>query len=163
MEKTAYTIHKGPHQVPDLKWVDKITKVMDSKFKFPGTRFRFGLDPILGLLPGLGDATSLAISGVLIFYMSKYGASRKLVIMMAGNVILDAVIGSIPILGNIFDFAFKANERNIRLLKEHYQEGKHRGSGKGFLIAIVLIIVAFIGLFLYGAWLLLNALIQLGS
>lgn len=165
MEKTIYTTktNKGASQVPDLRWVDKITKVMDSKFRIPGTHFRFGLDPILGLLPGLGDATSLAVSSVLIYYMYRYGASRKLVIMMAGNVVLDAVIGSIPILGTIFDFAYKANERNMRLLKRHYQEGKYRGGGTGILVAIVLIAITVIGLFLYGAWLLINYLIQLGS
>lgn len=125
---------------------------MDSRFRVPGTNFRFGLDPILGLLPGVGDATSLAVSGLLIFYMTKYGASKKLVLMMAGNSILDAVVGSIPILGTIFDFGYKANEKNMRLLKRHYQEGKYQGSGKGILILVGLVIIVFILLILYGIW-----------
>lgn len=147
--------------VPDLKWVDKITDVMDSKFKVPGTKFRFGVDPILGLFPVVGDATSLAISGTLIYYMAKHGASRKILIMMIGNVILDATIGSIPILGSIFDFAYKANTRNINLLKKHYEEGKYQGSGKGILITIAVVFVVLIGLVLYGAWEVLQYLISL--
>ncbi|MEQ9440204.1 MAG: DUF4112 domain-containing protein, partial [Cyclobacteriaceae bacterium] len=106
--------------VPDLKWVDRITRMMDSKFRVPGTNFRFGLDPILGLVPGLGDAASVAVSGSLIYYMARHGVSRKVIIMMLGNVALDAIFGSIPILGNVFDFFFKANQRNVRLLKRHY-------------------------------------------
>ncbi|MGB3852240.1 MAG: DUF4112 domain-containing protein [Tunicatimonas sp.] len=137
---------------PELKWVDKITHLMDSKFKVPGTQFRFGLDPILGLVPGLGDAASLAVSGSLIYYMARFGASRKLVLMMIGNVILDATIGSIPILGNIFDFAYKANQRNVRMLKRYHEEGKYRGSGKGILVSVVVIFAGLIGLVLYGTW-----------
>lgn len=163
MEKTTHTVHKGSHQAPDFTLIDKVTRVMDSRFRIPGTRFRFGLDPILGLVPGLGDATSLTISGVLIYYMYKYGASRKLLILMAGNVILDAVIGSIPIIGQIFDFAYKANEKNVKMLRRHYQEGKYRGSGTGILVAIILIVLTIAGLLIYGAWLLISYLIQLGS
>ncbi len=137
---------------PDLGWVDNLTNLMDSRFRLPGTNFHFGLDPILGLLPGIGDATSLLISGTLIFYMYRHGASRKAMILMVGNVILDATIGSIPILGNIFDFAYKANEKNIRIMKRHYQEGKYQGKGTGILIAIGLILLALIVLILWATW-----------
>ena len=151
--KSPLTKRRKPTtETPELKWVDKITELMDSKFRVPGTNFRFGLDPILGLVPGLGDASSLAVSGSLIYYMAKFGASRKLIYMMIGNVVLDATLGSIPILGNIFDFAFKANQRNIRMLKRYHEEGKYRGSGKGILVSVVVIFVALIGLVLYGTW-----------
>lgn len=152
MKSTAATKRRPTKANPDLKWVDKITDLMDSKFRVPGTQFRFGLDPILGLVPGLGDATSLAVSGSLIYYMAKFGASKKLIIMMIGNVILDATIGSIPILGNIFDFTYKANQRNVRMLKRYHQEGKYRGSGKGLLLTIVAVFVGLISLVLYGTW-----------
>ena len=152
MKSTAATKRRPTQADPDLKWVDKITDLMDSKFRVPGTQFRFGIDPILGLVPGLGDATSLAISGSLIYYMAKFGASKKLVILMIGNVLLDATVGSIPILGNIFDFTYKANQRNVRMLKRYHQEGKYRGSGKGILLSIVVVFVGLIGLVLYGTW-----------
>ena len=128
MARSTTKIQNTPFQnIPDLKWVARITRVMDSNFRIPGTNFRFGLDPILGLIPGLGDATSLAISGTLVYYMAKHGASRKVIIMMLGNIALDAIFGSIPILGNLFDFFYKANTRNIRLLKRHYEERKYQG------------------------------------
>ncbi|MEM9832008.1 MAG: DUF4112 domain-containing protein [Bacteroidota bacterium] len=158
MQNTAF------QNIPDLKWVDKITQIMDSKFRIPGTNFRFGLDPILGLIPGLGDATSLAISGTLVYYMAKHGVSRKVVIMMLGNIALDAIFGSIPILGNLFDFFYKANTRNIRLLKRHYEERKYQGKGTGILIGIALAIFSAIGLLIYGTYELATylAMVQIG-
>ncbi len=118
---------------------------MDNQFRLPGTNFRFGLDPILGLLPVVGDLASFAVSATLIMTMARHGASGKLVVLMLLNVALDAIIGSIPVLGNIFDFAFKANERNVRLLRSHYEEGRYQGSGKGIIVGVLIgIIVLFI-------------------
>ncbi len=123
---------------------------MDSKFRIPGTNFRFGLDPILGLIPIFGDATAAAISGGLIIYMIRFGVSRRVVFKMLVNVALDATIGSIPVIGWIFDFFYKANSRNIRLLKEHYEEGKHSGSGTSVLITVVVVLVVLIALIVWG-------------
>jgi len=161
---TATTQQTDYQNIPDLKWVDRITRIMDSRFRIPGTNFRFGLDPILGLIPGLGDATSFAISGALIYYMAKHGVSRKVIIMMLGNIALDATFGSIPILGNIFDFLFKANQRNVSLLKRHYEEKKYQGKGTGLLIGIALFIFGTIGLIIYGTYHLIGylATVQLG-
>ena len=160
MKSSATTKRRTLPDTPDLKWVNKITHLMDSKFRVPGTQFRFGIDPILGLVPGLGDATSLAISGSLIYYMAKFGASKKLVYMMIGNVVLDATIGSIPILGNIFDFTYKANQRNIRMLRRYHEEGKYRGSGKGVLLTIVAVFIGLVSLVLYGTWELIDYLVS---
>jgi hypothetical protein len=95
---------------------------------------------------------------VLITYMYRHGASRKALIMMIGNVVLDATFGSIPLIGNIFDFAYKANDRNIRIMKRHFEEGKYQGSGTGILISVGLLILVFMGLIIWGvvelfAWL----------
>ena len=161
MDRTTLTSRNTQQNIPDLGWVEHISHLMDSKFQIPGTKFRFGLDPILGLLPGLGDVASMAVSAVLIFHMARYGASRKLVILMAGNVLLDTIIGSIPFLGNIFDFFSKANDRNLRLMKRHYQEGKYQGSGTGIVIIIVIAMLAVLGLILYGTWALIAYMIHL--
>lgn len=141
-----------PQLNKNLKGVEEIARLMDAKFKVPGTNFRFGLDPILGLLPVVGDATSLAISGGLVLYMIKYGASRKVAIMMLINILLDATIGSIPVLGAIFDFFFKANTRNIKLLKEHYEEGKHIGGATGVLITVAIVVLIVVGLIIWGLY-----------
>lgn len=135
-----------------LAWVEKITRLMDSQFSLPGTRFRFGLDPILGLLPGIGDAAALAISGGLVMTMIRFGASRKVVILMVLNVLLDATLGSIPIIGNIFDFFYKANARNLKLLKDHYQEGRYQGSGTSILVTVAIVFILTIGLIIWGIW-----------
>ncbi len=128
-----------------LKWVDKIARLMDSKFVIPGTKIRFGLDPIISLFPVVGDLSSYMVSAVLIHAMYKNGASQKLVVKMVINATIDLIIGSIPVLGSIFDIFYKSNTKNVQLLREHYQEGKHQGSGKGLItltLAIVFIIVA---------------------
>ncbi|MEQ8469587.1 MAG: DUF4112 domain-containing protein [Marinoscillum sp.] len=123
---------------PNLKWINRISRVMDSKFTFPGTSIKFGIDPIIGLIPGIGDLSGYGVSLALIYTMRKHGASNLLITRMLINASIDAIIGAIPILGAIFDFWFKANTRNAKLLQEYYKEGKHQGSGKG-LIALVLI------------------------
>lgn len=143
-------------QPPDLYWIDEITRLMDSKFRLPGTNFRFGLDPILGLLPVIGDFTSFAISGGLILYMVKFGASRKVLILMVLNIFLDATIGSIPVIGHIFDFYYKANTRNINLLRKHYQEEKYQGSGTWIIVLVAALLIALIFLGLWGLWLLID-------
>lgn len=129
---------------------------MDEKFRLPGTNFRFGLDPIINLIPIVGDLSGFAVSAALVATMAKNGASGKVLVLMVLNVVLDATIGAIPVIGQIFDFAYKANTRNIRLLKAHYQEGKHQGSGKGVVAVILIVMLALCILFLYLMWQLLE-------
>ena len=148
-ENTRYT--RTP-QSERLKWVDTMARLMDNQFALPGTSFRFGLDPILGLLPVAGDLASFAMSAMIVLTIARHGASGKLVALMLVNIALDTVIGSIPILGNLFDFAYKANEKNVRLLRRHYEEGKYQGSGKGILMAAVVGVVIIFGLLLWAMW-----------
>jgi len=145
----------------DLKWLERISTLLDSQFKIPGTNFKFGLDPLLGLIPFVGDASTFMVSGILVIYMAKYGVSTKVLILMMLNIILDAVIGGIPIVGSIFDFAYKANDKNIRLLKQHYHEGKHQGSGIGILFTIAVVMLVLLILIAYGFWKLFSYLFSL--
>ncbi|MEJ7559449.1 MAG: DUF4112 domain-containing protein [Pedobacter sp.] len=133
-------------------WISRFSYLMDEQFRFPGTQFRFGLDPILNLFPFVGDMAGLVISGGLLMAMAKKGASNKLVVLMSVNILLDATIGAIPVIGQIFDFFYKANTRNIRLMKEHYLENKHQGSGKNVIYLIVAIFVVVIALMIFGLW-----------
>ncbi|NVO84053.1 DUF4112 domain-containing protein [Hymenobacter terrestris] len=135
-----------------LQWVERVSRLLDSQFRVPGTNWRFGLDPIMGLLPVVGGLPSLAVSGLLILTMIRHGASGNLVVRMVFNVVLDALIGAIPIVGNIFDFAYKANNRNVALLRAHYAEGRHQGSGKGLLLVLTLVLLALGGLLVWAAW-----------
>lgn len=104
-----------------LKWMDAWADLLDARFKIPGTHIRFGLDFLLGLVPGIGDAISLGFSGILVATMAKHGASPWLVVRMLINVLLDATLGSVPLVGNLFDLFFKANHRNAKLLRQHYE------------------------------------------
>jgi hypothetical protein len=133
-------------------WISRFSYLMDEQFRFPGTQFRFGLDPILNLVPFVGDMAGLLISGGLLMAMAKKGASNKLVVLMSVNILLDATIGAIPIIGQIFDFFYKANTRNIKLMKEHYFENKHQGSGKNVIYLIVTILIVIIALIIFGLW-----------
>lgn len=145
-------------QPPPLQSFESISRLLDSKFEIPGTGIRFGLDPILSLMPVIGDLITLVISSMLIYTMHNHGASRKVVIKMMLNAGLDTVIGAIPLVGTVFDVFYRSNERNVRLLREHYYEGKHQGSGKGLLAIIILIAIAIIAAVIFGIWQLLEAI-----
>ena len=125
-----------------LKKIKNATAWLDSKFKIPGTNISFGLDPIIGLIPVVGDIIGLVISSGVFASMLRHGVSGKVKILMLLNILLDTVVGSIPILGSVFDFYFKANRRNLILLQEHFQEGKHQGSGIGIIILVFLLLMA---------------------
>src|SRR5688500_6787236 len=142
----------------DLEWIVRLARWMDSRFVIPGTNLRFGLDLLFSLFPMLGDFITYIISGALIYNMHNHGASRNVVIKMILNSTLDALIGTIPLVGTIFDIFYRANDRNVKLLKEHYFEGKHQGSGKGLLIAVALLAVVLVGAASYGMFKLLQTL-----
>ena len=129
--------------------VKRLVYLLDEQFRIPGTKFRFGLDPIMNLVPFLGDMTGFVISAGLLLTMAKKGAGNKLVVLMSINILLDATIGAIPFLGQVFDFYFKANSRNLNLMKEHYIEGKHEGSGRNTVILALVIMIAVLCLTIY--------------
>src|SRR2546422_616651 len=104
---------------PSFAAVSKLAYWLDAGIRVPGTNLRFGLDPILGLIPGAGDAAGAVLSGWILVEASRMGASRPTLMRMAGNMALDAVAGTVPLLGDIFDFAWKANLRNVALLERH--------------------------------------------
>ena len=135
-----------------LQTVEEISRFLDSRFEIPGTKIRFGLDPILSMIPVLGDFLTYLISAALIYTMHNHGASRKVVIKMLMNSTLDAVVGTIPVVGTVFDVFYRSNDRNVKLLKEHYFEGKHQGSGNGLLLVIVILSVILVAAAFYGMY-----------
>jgi hypothetical protein len=115
---TAATIDR----VKTLKRLKRIAKLMDTAWGIPGTRFRFGIDSIIGLVPGAGDMITLGISAYTLLLAAQLGAPKSLLIKMAANVAIDTGLGSIPIMGDIFDMFFKSNTRNLKMLLEHLGE-----------------------------------------
>ena len=146
------------NDLPSIEWVERIARWMDSRFIIPGTNIRFGVDPLLSLFPILGDLIPYLISGMLIYNMHNHGASRKVVVKMILNSTLDALIGAIPLVGTIFDIFYRANDRNVKLLKEHYYEGKHQGSGSGILIVIAIVSLFVVSASIYGVYKLFEAI-----
>lgn len=129
-----------------LRHLERLAKLMDNQFRIPGTNFRFGLDAIIGLIPGAGDLTTFGISGFMLFIMAQNGASGAVLAKMILNVLIDTIVGSIPLLGDAFDFGFKSNTKNIKLMKEHYLEGRHKGGAwKVVLPVMIIFIVLFAG------------------
>ncbi len=118
-QQTENTI---PHD-PELARLEALSKLMDNQFRIPGTSWRFGLDGIVGLIPYVGDMAGFVVSGFLMRTMVKKGASPWLMIRMLFNYVLDAVVGIVPVVGDLFDFGFKANRRNVNLLKKYYADG----------------------------------------
>src|SRR5512143_1092968 len=90
--------------------------LLDSSIGLPGTRFRFGIDAVIGLVPGLGDLAGGFLSMYIIWESSRLGLPRPILARMAWNVAVDVLVGEIPILGDLFDAGFKANLRNLALL-----------------------------------------------
>jgi len=102
-----------------LQRIRRIARLMDSAVALPGTRLRFGLDPLLGLVPGAGDVVSALISVYMIHQARRLGVGKQVLGAMVANAAADALLGAVPVLGDLFDFAFKANTRNLMLLEKH--------------------------------------------
>ena len=106
--------------------LERLSTALDSAWGVPGTRFRFGADSLLGLVPGVGDVAALGLSGYLILQARRLGAPPDVLRRMAVNVGIDAAVGAVPVLGDLFDVVFKANRRNMALLRNHIAELRAR-------------------------------------
>lgn len=106
----------------EIRRLENLADWMDSRFRLPGTNIRFGLDSLLGLIPGLGDGVLALPSAYVVLAAHRLGVSPLVLARMAGNVGIDMVIGAVPVLGDLFDVGFKANRRNVALLRRHLSE-----------------------------------------
>jgi len=106
-----------PERLREIARIDRLAHLLDNRFRLPGTRIRFGLDSIVGLIPGVGDIATSGPSVWMIMRGWQLGARRRVLIRMTGNSAIDFVVGSIPLVGDLFDVGFKANLRNAALLR----------------------------------------------
>lgn len=116
-------------------------RLFDSAFRIPGTTISFGLDPLIGLVPGLGDLMSPALTLLILWQGAAMRVPKIVLVRMVLNAILDAGLGAIPLLGDLFDFAWKANEWNLRLLERHAVAGARATSGDWLFVSLCLLIV----------------------
>jgi len=145
---------KNEKVVPDeLRGLDTYSRLLDSKFRIPGTNIRFGLDFIIGLVPFAGDILSFLFSSGLVLTMARHGVSGQVLGKMLGNIALDTTIGSIPFFGDIFDLFYKSNRRNYHLLEKHYSKGAYKGSIWRVIIPIAIILIL---LFVLCIWLMVQ-------
>ncbi len=123
--------------------LEKLSRLMDSSIRLPGG-YRIGWDGIIGLVPGIGDAVGLGISLYILFGAQRAGASSATLARMAANVGIETLLGSVPVLGDLFDFVFKANNRNMRLLQNQIampEKTDKRSKRSLYLVALVLLVV----------------------
>ena len=112
----------APQAAPTMRSparLEAIADLLDSRWRIPGTGIRFGADALLSLLPGLGPVVSTVISGYLIWEARRLGVSTGTVLRMIGNVGLDGLISAVPVAGTVGDVFFRANRRNMALLRRH--------------------------------------------
>jgi hypothetical protein len=130
--------------------------LLDSAFRVPGTQMTFGLDPILGLIPGLGDLTTPIFAGLLLLHAVRMKIPRVVQLRMVMNAAIDLAIGLLPVVGDLFDFGWKANVRNLTLLERHAHLGSKPTAGDWLFVWIVIgLLVAAVAIpLLLAAWLL---------
>ena len=119
-----------------------LARLLDSAARIPGTGIRFGLDPIIGLVPGLGDVAGAALSGYLVLLAQRLGAPRAVVLRMLANVAVDTVGGTIPLIGDAFDVAFKSNTRNLELLERAIASPTRTARASRLLVVVVFVALA---------------------
>jgi hypothetical protein len=112
---------RDPAVINDLEF---LASLLDDRFRIPGTNIRFGVDAIIGLVPGVGDAIGATLSSYLIWRAHKLGVSKFTLLRMAGNTLFDTVVGSVPLIGDILDVQFRANRRNLELLRRHLRKNQ---------------------------------------
>ena len=144
-----------PGQMRRLEALRHVSRLLDSAFVVPGTRIRVGLDPILGLVPGLGDLASPLFALVLLWQSRDFGVPRVVQLRMIFNVAIDALVGLLPVAGDVFDVAWKANDRNLALLERHAYEERRPSAGDWlFVTGLIVLLVAIAAIpFLLASWL----------
>ena len=140
---------RGTSDESRLHRLDKLAQILDTAFRIPGTQFRVGLDGLLGLIPGIGDTIGAAFSAYIVLEAARLGAPKRILLRMIRNLAVETLVGLVPILGDIFDIAWKANVRNLALLREHRVEVSRRDERSPrhiMSLIVVVIILTIVGL-----------------
>lgn len=148
---------KIPKRLSRLAWF------LDNSILLPGINYRIGVDAIIGLIPGIGDAAGMLLSSYILGEAARLGAPKTILLQMGYNIAIESLVGIIPFFGDIFDMTWKANYRNVLLLEE-YMDKPHKTTsnryfivGLGVALLVVTVIMAAIGFFiLHWVWLTMN-------
>jgi hypothetical protein len=130
-----------PSDDPALKALRKWSVLLDSAFRVPGTRLTFGLDPLLGLIPGLGDVTTPVFAALVLLHAVRLRVPRVVQLRMLINAVIDFGLGAVPVVGDLFDFGWKANVRNLALLERHGVPGTQPSAGDWVFVLLVVVVL----------------------
>lgn len=131
-------LRRQPSQVEIEQGLDNLAYYLDDLFRIPGIGWRFGLDAIIGLVPGVGDTLTSLASFYILLAGVRYGVPKITLLRMALNIAIDYVFGTIPLIGDALDFFWKSNDMNMRLIRER-ATGKGKGSTSDYVFIFVLI------------------------
>ena len=134
--------NRPPREIDE--WIEKLAWLMDRAIKIGP--WSIGLDGFIGLIPGIGDATGGLISSLIVLAAIEAGVPRVTVLRMMANVAIDSLLGAIPFVGDIFDFAYKANTKNVVIFREALRGERRRSRDWGFLILMALILLVLIAI-----------------
>jgi hypothetical protein len=145
-----------PRQIQGLEALRRVSQLLDSAFVVPGTTYRVGLDPILGLVPGLGDLVSPLFTIGMLWQARELALPRVVQLRMIFNVAIDSLVGAIPLVGDLFDFAWKANTKNMALLERYAQEERPASTGDWLFVTLMVALVILVAVlpFVILGWLL---------
>lgn len=147
---------RGASDPPELKHLAALAHLLDRAFRIPGTQWRFGLDALIGLIPGLGDAIGSLLGAYSLWLARRLGAPGAVQARMVVNLVVDGVVGLVPLAGDLFDFAFKAHSRNHALLAQWLRSPHEtRRASSLVLVAGVLVLLVLLGL---AVWVLITVL-----
>ncbi len=126
-----------------LQHLERIAWLLDSSVRVPGTQFRFGLDGLVGLVPGIGDLIGVVFSVYIMIQSARAGAPSSVLSRMGLNILLEAIVGLVPLFGDLFDIVFRANVRNVALLRDYQQQsGPVKQRSRGLLVSTVMVALA---------------------
>ncbi|MBL8660752.1 MAG: DUF4112 domain-containing protein [Rhodospirillales bacterium] len=115
-------IHTSNRHHARIRRLERLAELLDDRFRIPGTRWRFGLDSLIGLVPGVGDAAGAIMSAYIIAEAARLGLPKRAVLRMLANLGIDTVLGAVPLAGDLFDVAYKSNRRNVNIALDHLKK-----------------------------------------
>ena len=144
-------MQSAPTAPANVTALRRLARLLDEAVRVPGTDIRFGLDAVLGLVPGAGDVAGAVLSAFIILQAARLGASRSILTRMVMNVAVDSIVGTVPVLGDLFDVGWKSNMRNAALLERYVERPQatrtaSRWAVTGAVAAVALIVVGAVAL-----------------
>ncbi len=143
----------------EIKKLERLAWLLDSSIRVPGTRWRIGLDGLVGLIPGVGDLLAGAASSYILLQAVRLGVPWAVSLRMALNIVLESLVGVIPVFGDLFDFAFKANQRNVQLMLDYFEQPVP--TNRRSTTVLVITVLAIVAMLVLIVWLFITLLAAL--